>query len=77
VSWVQSQQVNRNQDAPLASRLAFLAQHGRTMAWDAELQKKVQSLTGQQIVEAMRRHIDLTAMTVMKGGDFKKAAAPR
>ena len=43
------------------------------MAWDAELQKKVQALTPQQIVEALRRHIDLSKMTFMKGGDFKKA----
>jgi zinc protease len=45
------------------------------MGWDAEMEKKVQALTGQQIVAAMRRHIDLSQLTSMKGGDFKKAAA--
>jgi zinc protease len=45
------------------------------MAWDAELEKKVQALTSQQISTAMRKYIDLSTMTFMKGGDFKKAAA--
>jgi zinc protease len=47
------------------------------MAWDADLQKKIQALTPQQIVEAMRRRIDLSAMTFVKAGDFKKAAEKR
>ena len=47
--------------------------YGRTMAWDADLQKKVQALSPQQIVEALRRHLDISAMTFVKGGDFKKA----
>jgi zinc protease len=73
-SWLQAQQVGRSQDLPLAARLAGLAEFGRTMGWEAELQKKVQALTPQQIVAALRRHIDLSAMTVMKGGDFKTLA---
>jgi zinc protease len=72
VSWVQSQQVSRNQDPVLANSLGSLAQHGRTMAWEAELQKKVQALTAQQIRDAMRRHLDPGAMTFMKAGDFSK-----
>jgi zinc protease len=74
-SWLQSQQLNREQNAGLAGRLVTQAHYGRTMAWDAELEKKVQALTSQQILTAMRRHIDLSKMTFMKGGDFKKAAA--
>ena len=42
------------------------------MDWDASLAKKVQSLTNEQIRGALQRHIDLSAMTFMKGGDFKK-----
>jgi zinc protease len=74
-SWLQAQQLNREQNAGLAGRLVTHTHYGRTMAWDAEMEKKVQALTGQQIVAAMRRHIDLSQLTSMKGGDFKKAAA--
>jgi len=72
-SWLQAQQVSRAQDRELVGRIQGQTHYGRTMAWDAELQRKVQALTPQQIVEALRRHIDLSKMTFMKGGDFKKA----
>ena len=74
-SWLQGQQLNRDQNAALASRLVTQLHFGRTMTWDAEMEKKVQALTSQQVSAAMRRHIDIAAMTFMKGGDFKKAAA--
>ena len=74
-SWLQGQQLNRDQNAGLAGRLVGQAQFGRTMAWDGELEKRVQALTSQQISAAMRKYFDLSTMTFMKGGDFKKAAA--
>jgi zinc protease len=74
-SWLQAQQLNRDQNGGLANRLAVLTRFGRTMAWDAEFEKKVQSLTSAQITAALRKHIDLSAMTFMKGGDFKKVGS--
>jgi predicted Zn-dependent peptidase len=35
----------------------------------------VAALTSQQIQEAMRRHLDLTQLSVVKAGDFQKTAA--
>jgi zinc protease len=75
VSWLQNQQLNREQNAALAGSLVNNAHYGRTLAWTADLEKKVQALTSAQISAAMRKYIDLSALTVMKGGDFKKAAA--
>ena len=66
--------MSRAQDRELVGRLGSLTFYDRTMAWDADLQKKISALTPQQIVEAMRRRLDVNAMTFMKGGDFKKAA---
>jgi zinc protease len=76
-SWIQAQQVSRAQDRELVGRLGSLAFYNRNMAWDADLQKKIQALTPQQIVEAMRRRIDVSAMTFVRAGDFKKAAETR
>jgi len=73
VSWLQSQQLNREQNATLAGSLVTGAHHGRTLAWTADLEKKVQALTSAQISAAMRKYFDPSALTVMKGGDFKKA----
>jgi zinc protease len=47
----------------------------RTMAWDADLEARVQALTPEQIKLAMRKYLDLAKMTFMRGGDFKKEAA--
>ena len=72
-SWLQAQQISRAQDRELVGRVANQLHYGRAMEWDADLATKVQALTNQQIRGALQRHIDLPAMTFMKGGDFKKA----
>jgi zinc protease len=71
--WLQSRQVGRAQDAALARLLAQDLFLTRTLAWDADLEKKVQALTPAEIVAALRRHIDPTKITIMKAGDFAKA----
>jgi zinc protease len=73
--WLQSRQVSRAQDRELASRLNSYLYLGRTLAWDADFEKKVSDLTPEQIVAAFRKHLDPNKITVMKAGDFAKAAA--
>ena len=74
-SWAQARQVVRTQDGALAGRLGLWTHVDRTMAWDAELEARVQALTAEEIRAAMRRHLDLDQMTFMKGGDFAAASA--
>jgi zinc protease len=74
--WLQSRQVSRAQDSALARVLATDLYIRRTLAWDAAFEKKVEALTGEQILAAMRRHLDLSKMTIVKAGDFAKGAAP-
>jgi predicted Zn-dependent peptidase len=38
------------------------------------LEKKVGALTPAQIQDALRRHLTVSAMSIVKAGDFKKAA---
>jgi hypothetical protein len=45
------------------------------MAWDAELEARVQALTVTEVRDAMRRHLDVTKMTFMRGGDFEDGGA--
>ncbi|MCX6618524.1 MAG: pitrilysin family protein [Acidobacteria bacterium] len=70
--WLQSRQVSRSQDPELAGRLSEYLYIDRTLARDAELDKKVEALTPEQILAAMRRHIDLAKLSVFKAGDFAK-----
>ena len=69
--WLQSRQVSRAQDNELVNRLRSYAYLGRTVSWDAELEKKVEALTTEQITAAMRRHLDLAKISIVKAGDFK------
>ena len=39
-------------------------------------EKKIAALTPDQVVSAMRRHIDPSKITIVKAGDFKSPAAP-
>jgi len=70
--WLQSRQVSRSQDPELAAKLSQYLFLNRTLARDAELEKKVEALTPEQIVAAMRRHIDLAKLSIFKAGDFAK-----
>ncbi|HYU99480.1 MAG TPA: insulinase family protein, partial [Pyrinomonadaceae bacterium] len=70
--YLQSRQVSRAQDNELASRLNNYLFIGRTLAFDAELDAKLQALTPEQIIAAMRRHIDPAKITIIKAGDFGK-----
>ena len=72
--WLQSRNVGRATDGPLASSLAGLDFDELTMAWVGDFEKKVAALTPQQIQEALRRNLDVAAMSIVKAGDFKKAA---
>jgi zinc protease len=71
--WLQSRTVSRSQDRELMGSLSSAAYEGRTMAHGAELERKVQALTPQQIIEAMRRHLDPSRLSVVKAGDYDKA----
>ncbi len=51
--------------------LASNLHNDRTMAFHAELEVKVQALTTDDIRDAMRRHLDLEGLIIMKGGDFE------
>jgi zinc protease len=73
--WLQGQQVNRSEDNSLVRMLTSRDYDGRTMAWDEEIEKKVTALTPDDIGKAVRRTIDLTQVSIVKAGDFKKAAA--
>jgi zinc protease len=76
VGWLQSRQLSRAQDNELVARLTSYLFLNRTLAWDAELEKKVEALTPEQIVAALRRYIDPSKLTIIKAGDFAKATKP-
>lgn len=71
--FLQGRKVSRAQDNELAGVLVDNAFEGRTLAFQGEMEKKVAALTPQQVVEALRRHLDASQISIFKAGDFKKA----
>jgi len=72
--WLQSRQVSRANDNELVGRLSSYLYLDRTLAWDADFEKKIEALTPDQIAAALRKHLDPARITVIKAGDFAKAA---
>lgn len=70
--YLQGRQVNRSQDNVLSRTLGSYLFLGRTLAWDAEFEKKVAALTPEQVAAALRRHLDPSKLTIIKAGDFEK-----
>jgi zinc protease len=72
---LQERQVGRSEDESLVRTLARNARFGWTMARDAALEQKISALSAADVSAAVKRHIDPATITIIKAGDFKKAAA--
>lgn len=74
---LESRQNNRGNDRGLAAQLAAGLFFGRTMEFTAEQEKAISALTPEQIVEALRRHIDPDKIVILRAGDFEGAKKAR
>ncbi len=73
--YAQSRQLSRAQDNELARRLNSYLFLDRTLNFDQELEARIQALTPEQILNAMRKHIDPNKIVIVKAGDFAKKPA--
>lgn len=73
--WLSNRQRNRGQDLGLAGSLINNLYTGRTFAWEEEVDKKVQSLTLQEVNTAMKKYLTIDKISTVKAGDFAKAKA--
>ena len=72
--WVQ--QPARWRDVDVAARLLERLHADRTMAYDMEMVRKVEALTPEQVLAALRRHLILDRMSFVKAGTFPKGDRP-
>src|SRR5262249_40386978 len=72
-AWKQERIVGRSQDQALAGGVVARARYDPTLRVGGDVEKKVESLTAEQISEAFRRHLDAPSITYVRAGDFKKA----
>lgn len=70
-SLIQQYQLERSQDAALANSLVNNLYLGRNMQFQADIEKKIQSLTVAQVKEAMTKHLGFEKTLRVFAGDFK------
>jgi zinc protease len=70
--YLQSRQVSRAQDSELASLLSRYLFVRRNLSFDAGVEEQIANLTSADILAAMKRHIDLAKLSIVKAGDFAK-----
>lgn len=70
--WLQGRSVNRSQDNYLASALSNNLFLNKTILREQELEDQIRELTPSQIQAAMKRHLDLSKMSIVKAGEFTK-----
>ena len=68
--WRQSREVGRAQDQQLVGTLASYMYVGRTLAYDADLERRVAALTPDAINAAMRKYLVPGKIVIVKAGDF-------
>jgi zinc protease len=71
-AWLQNREISRTQDGALAARLSNYLDLGRTMAFDAELDERVRTVSVEQLSAAFRKYLDPSQVSVVKAGDFAK-----
>ncbi|MEO8384066.1 MAG: pitrilysin family protein [Betaproteobacteria bacterium] len=74
-SGVMQQRVQtRAQDASLANGWVSYLYLGKTFEWSKQFEDKILALNPEEVLAAMRKHIDPAKITIVKAGDFAKVA---
>jgi len=72
-AYLDSRMIGRSTDGALLALIASHEQLNRPFTWDADLERRIQALTPEQINAAFRKHIDPNGVSIVKAGDFKAA----
>ena len=73
MGYLEQRKAGRASDASLASTLADHLRLGRTLAFDAKLERDILALTPDAVNAAVRKYFDPKALTWVFAGDFKEA----
>jgi zinc protease len=75
--WRQGREVSRATDRELMGTLNTGLYLGRTLDHDARIEARTLALTGDEILAALRRHLDPDRLTIVRAGDFARGVATR
>lgn len=72
-AWQQQRNVQRSQDVAILATLSANEFNGRTFAFQANTEKKVEALTLHEVNTALRKVLSVEGLSIVRAGDFKKA----
>jgi zinc protease len=71
-AFLEGQKVGRTTDAAIAGTIVSHLNLGRTFAYDAEQEKRIEALTPEAVKAAFQKHVDPKKLVIIRAGDFKK-----
>jgi zinc protease len=71
LGWLRARQLAMSNDSQLVWDLASDLFAGRSRSWHGDLQKRISSLTPEQVTAAWRRYIDPSAIIIVEAGDLE------
>ena len=71
---IQNGQVMRAQDGQIMDKLSNYQLFGRTFKYDAEFENRINALTNNDILVAMRKYVVPEKISIVKAGDYEGAA---
>jgi zinc protease len=66
------QKVGRTGDAAIAGQIVSNLYLGRTFAWTAEQEKRIEALTPEAVRDAFQKHVDPKKLVIIRAGDIPK-----
>ena len=72
--YLRQAEVRRSSDPALAGMLARNLYLGRTLKFEADMEKEIQRLTPETVSAAIKKHIDPARLTTITAGDMKAGA---
>jgi zinc protease len=72
-AWLQSRELSRSSDSYLEDRLERSLRLDQTLAYEAALEAKVAALTPDDVLAALKKHIDPKRLVIVIAGDFAKS----
>jgi zinc protease len=69
---LEAQKVGRTTDSAIAGQIVSHLHLGRTFAYEAEQEKRIQALTPDDVKAAFKKHVDPKKLVIIRAGDFKK-----
>jgi zinc protease len=73
--YLDKEELSRTRDGALTATLCENLRVGRSMKYYSDLEKRIRSLTDEEIVSVLRRRIDPKRLFIVTAGDFSKSQA--